>query len=377
MPYAWGSRTAISALTGRAPTSKPEAELWMGAHPVAPSKSLARTATLEALITADPARELGAPTLQAFGPRLPFLLKVLAAEEPLSLQAHPTMAQAQAGFDDEEARGIPLTAPHRNYKDRSHKPELLCALTPFDALSGFRAFRDTLRFFEQLAVPALDRLVDPDSLAKTFGNIMGLRNGPLERDTVSHVVAACARQSPHFVKERALACRLDKLYSGDIGIVSALLLEYVTLQPGDAIYLDAGNMHAYLSGTGVEIMASSDNVLRGGLTPKHVDVPELTKTLDFTAGPAKVLKPHQVDACEYVYSTPAREFRLSRIDVRTSLVRDTFGPEILLTTEGAVQIGDVQAPRGAAVFVPASTGRYTLGGDGVVYRATTNLGDET
>lgn len=371
MPYAWGSRTAISALTGRGPTSRPEAELWMGAHPLAPSRSIARTATLEELIAADPERELGAPTLRAFGPRLPFLMKVLAADQPLSLQAHPTMAQAQAGFADEEARGVPLTAPHRNYKDRSHKPELLCALTPFDALSGFRAFEGTLRFFEQLAVPALDKLVDPDSLAKTFTNIMTAKPA----DVVSHVVAACARPSPHFVKERDLACRLDKLYPGDIGIVTALLLEYVTLQPGDAIYLDAGNMHAYLSGTGVEIMASSDNVLRGGLTPKHVDVPELTKTLDFAAGPARVLKPHEVDACEYVYTTPAREFRLSRIDVRAALIRDTFGPEILLTTEGSVQVGDVHAPRGAAVFVPASTGRYTLGGDGVVYRATTNLGD--
>lgn len=366
MPYAWGSHTAISSLLGR-PAEGPEAELWMGAHPLAPSRSVARTESLDQLITREPERELGARSLQAFGPRLPFLLKVLAAEQPLSLQAHPTMEQAAAGFDDEERRGVPLTAPNRNYKDRSHKPELLCALTTFDALSGFRDFAQTLRLFEQLAVKELDPFIKP-TLSETFTAIM-----TAPKDVVPHVVAACAKASPHFARERALACRLDELYPGDIGIVTALLLEYVTLQPGEAIFLDAGNMHAYLRGTGVEIMASSDNVLRGGLTPKHVDVPELTKTLRFDAPPARVLHPHEVDACESVYVTPAREFRLSRIVVNAALVRETFGPEILLVTEGAVHVGEVEVKRGASVFVPASTGRYALGGDGVVYRATTNL----
>lgn len=370
MPYAWGSRTAIASLTGRDASDGPEAELWMGAHPLAPSKSASRAASLDALIARDPARELGARTLNTFGPRLPFLLKVLAAEHPLSLQAHPTTEQAQAGFDDEERRGIPLTAPNRNYKDRSHKPELLCALTPFHALSGFRDFAKTLELFDLLDVEELTPFVDPTSLATTFRRIM-----TAPKDLVPHVVAACARPSPHFANERALVSRLCELYPGDIGIVVALLLEYVVLQPGEAIFLDAGNMHAYLRGTGVEIMASSDNVLRGGLTPKHVDVAELMKTLRFDAPPPRVLHPREIDACESVYDTPAKEFRLSRIDVTTPLVRDTLGPEILLVTEGAVHVGEVEAKRGSSVFVPASTGRYALGGDGVVYRATTNLGD--
>ena len=368
MPYAWGSRTAISSLQGRGSSDGPEAELWMGAHPLAPSRSIARTGSLDALIASDPERELGARTLNAFGPRLPFLLKVLAAEQPLSLQAHPTMAQAEAGFDDEEKRGIPLTAPNRNYKDRSHKPELLCALTPFHALSGFRDYEKTLQLFEQLGVEQLDPFITP-SLKETFRAIM---NAP--RDVIPHVVAACSRPSPHFANERALACRLSELYPGDIGIITALLLEYVILQPGEAIFLDAGNLHAYLRGTGVEIMASSDNVLRGGLTPKHVDVPELTKTLKFDAPPVRVLHAQELDACESVYATPAKEFRLSRIDVKTPLVRETFGPEILLVTEGSVQVGEIEVKRGSSVFVPASTGRYSLGGDGVAFRATTNLG---
>ncbi len=155
--------------------------------------------------------------------------------------------------------------------------------------------------------------------------------------------------------------------------MSALLLELVHLEAGDAIYLGAGNLHAYLEGTGVEVMASSDNVLRGGLTKKHVDVPELLRVLDFSGGPAKVVRPRAIDAHESVYDTPAREFRLSRLVVKGTLERTAEGPEILLTTEGSVRAGDLVAGRGSSVFVPASTGRYTLSGEGIAYRATTNL----
>lgn len=373
MPYAWGSRTAIASLTGKGAAGGPEAELWMGAHPLAPSHSVGRTMSLDQLIALDPERELGARTLQEFGPHLPFLMKVLAADQPLSLQAHPGAAQAEAGFADEERRGIPRDAPHRNYKDRFHKPELLCALSPFDALSGFRDFGRTLQLFEQLGVKELDPFVDPTSLRETFTQLMSERGQPRGAELVRHVVAACAKPSPHFAKERELALRLEALYPGDIGVVTALLLEHVHLEPGEAIFLDAGNLHAYLQGTAVEIMASSDNVLRGGLTPKHVDVTELTRTLHWDAVPPRVLHAHELDACEAVYATPAKEFRLSRVDVKTALVRETFGPEILLVTEGAVQIGELEVTRGSSVFVPASTGRYTLAGDGIVFRATTNL----
>ena len=384
MPYPWGSRTAIASLTGRAtPSSGPEAELWMGAHPVAPSfiERAGERVSLTDAIARSPVSDLGARVVEELGPRLPFLLKVLAAAEPLSLQAHPTLDQARAGFDDEERRGVPLSASNRNYKDPSHKPELLCALTPFTALSGFRRIEDTLRLFAELDVAELRPMLEPlraspnaSGLASTFRALM-----TMPRESSAHVVdatlAACARKAATaFPRERALAARLAELYPGDIGIVSALLLELMHLEPGEAIYLDAGNLHAYLEGTGIEIMASSDNVLRGGLTKKHVDVPELLRVLDFGAGPARIVKPRAIDAYESIWDTPAREFRLSRIAVHAAPVtRTVTGPEILLVVDGAVHAGDIALTAGASLFVPASTMSYTLLGDGTVFRATTNL----
>lgn len=383
MPYAWGSRTAIASLTGRpSPTPGPEAELWMGAHPVAPS-FLERggvRVSLPDVVARAPREELGETVVRELGPRLPFLLKVLAAAEPLSLQAHPTLEQARAGFADEERRGVPLTAPERSYKDPSHKPELLCALTPFAALSGFRRIDGTLRLFDLLAIRELDAVLGPlraarnaEGLAETFEALMTL---PLASRgaIVDATLAACARPSEEFVGERALARRLAEIYPGDIGIVSALLLELVHLQPGEALYLGAGNLHAYLEGTGVEIMASSDNVLRGGLTKKHVDVAELLRVLDFAAGPAQVLRPRAIDDHEVTWDTPAREFRLSRLTLEgQAVVRGVRGAEILLVTDGTVRVGDATLVKGAAAFVPASTREYAMGGTGTVFRATTNL----
>jgi mannose-6-phosphate isomerase len=407
MPYAWGSRTAIAELTGRPGPTEPEAELWMGAHPVAPSRAGERS--LASLIDADPARALGAASVAAFGPRLPFLLKVLAAAEPLSLQAHPTAEQARAGFDDEERRGVPRDAPFRNYKDGSHKPELLCALTRFEALSGFRRATDTLALFDALGVrelePALAPLrASPDArgLAESFDAVMTMRE---PAPAVEALVAACrarAWETERFSAEQALAVRLAELYPGDVGIVSALFLNLVELAPGEAIYLDAGNLHAYLEGAGVEIMASSDNVLRGGLTKKHVDVPELRRVLDFREGPLPKVTPRALDEHESAYDTPAREFRLSVVRAKGEpVVRDVRGPEILLCTEGSATVrrvcagegageragraaGAGAAPseppielaRGASAFVAAETGRYAIAaisGAATVYRATVNL----
>ncbi len=383
MPYPWGSRTAIASLTGRSsPSSGPEAELWMGAHPVAPSfvERGGTRSSLRDVVARAPVAELGDAVTREFGVELPFLFKVLAAAEPLSLQAHPTLAQARDGWADEERRGIPLSAPHRNYKDPSHKPELLCALTPFRALSGFRDPRGTVRLFAMLDVAELASVVAPlhDSpdaagIEATFRALMTMP-ADLRASVVAATLAACARTSDAFPRERALALRLAELYPGDIGIVSALMLELLELAPGDAIYLDAGNLHAYVEGTGIELMASSDNVLRGGLTKKHVDVEELLSVLDFGAGPARVLRPRAIDEHESTYDTPAREFRLSRITVRGAAVpRSVKGPEILLATEGAVSAGEITMAKGASVFVPASTSSYTLSGHGTLYRATTNL----
>lgn len=398
MPYAWGSHTAIAELMGRsAPSSRPEAELWMGAHPMAPSRLTRGGHAAQALpdvIAETPARELGPEVQAAFGPRLPFLLKVLAAREPLSLQAHPDEATARLGFEDEDRRGIPRDAATRSYKDTSHKPELLCALVPVDALCGFRRASDTLRLFDELAAAELEPVLAPlraspdrDGLALVFRALMTM---PTDEGAalVRAVIAAADRGAPStFTRELEWARRLDALYPGDVGVVSALLLNLVHLEPGEALYLGAGNLHAYLSGVGVEIMASSDNVLRGGLTKKHIDVPELMRVLDFVDGPVMPVRARAVDAHERAWDTPAREFRLSAIDVArgASVERVVRGPEILLCVAGSVAVtprggeAPVVLAQGRAAFVPASTDRYSLAlGDASLagaslYRATVNL----
>lgn len=405
MPYAWGSRTAIAELTGRpSPSSEPEAELWMGAHPMAPSRLSRDGASrgLADIIAESARRELGAEVATTFGPRLPFLLKVLAAAQPLSLQAHPDAEQAKLGFEEEDRRAIPRDAPTRSYKDASHKPELLCALVPVDALCGFRRISDTLGLFDELAVPELEPVLaalrsspDREGLAAVFRALMTMPHAEGAR-LVRATVKACEERIAEsaagpreaaFAREYAWAKKLDALYPGDVGVVSALLLNLVRLEPGEAIYLGAGNLHAYLDGVGVEIMASSDNVLRGGLTKKHVDVPELMRVLDFVDGPVTPVRARAVDAHERVWETPAREFRLSQLQVQTgdSVTREVRGPEILLCTEGtAVVVPEDGSPeitlaRGRSAFVPASTLQYAVRPGKTapervsLYRATVNL----
>ncbi|MFE8599240.1 mannose-6-phosphate isomerase, class I [Archangium violaceum] len=390
-PYAWGSRTAIAELLGQpSPSAACQAELWMGAHPGAPSrvKRPAGGGSLLEVIRASPERELGEQVARRFGAELPFLFKVLAAETPLSLQTHPSLAQAREGYARENALGVPVSASHRNYKDANHKPELICALTPFDALCGFRSADETLALFDSLGVAALEPLLAPlraspdaKGVARMFEALMTLpreSRGPL----VDAVVSACsAREGKggHFAAELHWAPRLGELYPGDPGVIGALMLNLVRLRPGEAIYLSAGNLHAYLRGVGVEIMANSDNVLRGGCTPKHVDVPELLRVLDFRCGPIGLVPAATTDGVESVYPTPTDEFRLSRFQLRpgVSARPERRGPEILLCTEGSARLssgGETLAlPRGASVFVSAAEGAYTLEGEGVVYRATSGL----
>jgi mannose-6-phosphate isomerase len=368
-PYAWGSKELLARLCGRTASESPEAELWMGAHPVAPSRIGNRT--LIELIEANPAATLGRPVLTRYGLKLPYLLKLLAAGQPLSLQAHPSLAQAQEGFEKENAAGVPLTSPHRNYKDPNHKPELLCALTPFRALCGFRKVDESAALFTELGQPSIAAGLKK-GLKPTFESLMHL--GRAEASAlVEAVVAACRAHTGKWGKECANAAELQKLYPGDIGVVSSLLLNSLELKPGEAIYLPAGNLHAYLGGLGVEVMANSDNVLRGGLTPKHVDVPELLRVLDFRAGPVALVQPQPPGDEEQVYATPAPEFRLSRflLDGR-SFQPPRRGAEILVCTEGIVTVGELGLRAGDSVFIPAAEGLYGLSGRGVVYRATVN-----
>jgi mannose-6-phosphate isomerase len=384
--YAWGSHTAIAALLGATtPSPQPEAELWMGAHTRAPSLVLPEREPLSRLIERNPERMLGAASVARFGARLPFLLKVLAAETPLSLQAHPTLAQAQAGFAAEEARGIALDSPERNYKDASHKPELLCALTPFSALCGFRKIEDTLALFRTLSLPHVSFLLDileelptEAGLSQLFSTLLGLsseRRAELARETLDRCTLLAAIDG-RFQHEFSWAVQIGVLYPGDIGIVSALLLNLVQLTPGEAIYLPAGNLHAYLQGVGVEIMANSDNVLRGGLTPKHVDNRELLRVLNFHTGPVNVLR-GEMQGSARVYQTPAAEFELQSFELLPSehpQVTDRRGPEIVLCQQGEVTLlaeGEVRTlSRGQALFVAADEPSYELSGQGRLFRAS-------
>ncbi|MEU9995992.1 mannose-6-phosphate isomerase, class I [Streptomyces sp. NPDC048370] len=371
-PYAWGSTTAIPELLGTPPTGEPQAEMWMGAHPGAPSRT--ERGPLNEVVDADPVRELGAPAVEKFGPRLPFLLKLLAAGAPLSLQVHPDLAQAKAGFAAEEAAGVPIDAPHRNYKDANHKPELICALTPFNGLCGFRDPVEAADAISALGVDSLKPYVDllhahPEEAALREVLTALLTADPAE---MAHTVTEAAAAADRLGGAHAPYAALAHHYPSDPGVIAAMLLNFVQLQPGEALYLGAGVPHAYLDGLGVEIMANSDNVLRCGLTPKHVDVPELLKIVRFEPTDPGVLRPEASPSGEEVYDTPIDEFRLSRF-VRAEGAAPTdvtaTTPQILLAVAGRPKAGEVTLAPGESVFVPAGESTE-LSGTGTVFRAT-------
>ncbi|MCT9084390.1 mannose-6-phosphate isomerase, class I [Streptomyces fulvoviolaceus] len=371
-PYAWGSTTAIPQLLAVEPTGEPQAEMWMGAHPGAPSRT--DRGTLVEVIDADPSRELGEEAVAKFGPRLPFLLKILAAGAPLSLQVHPNLEQAKEGYEDEERRGIPVDVGHRNYKDANHKPELICALTEFDGLCGFRDPARAADLLDGLGVDTLKPYVDLLHAHPEDAALREVLTAVLTADreemahTVAEAAAACARLGGEYAPYADIAHH----YPGDPGVIAAMLLNHVRLQPGEALFLGAGIPHAYLNGLGVEIMANSDNVLRCGLTPKHVDVPELLRIVRFEAADPGVLRPEASPDGEEVYETPIDEFRLSRYVLPEGaavhdLTRAT--PQILLCTAGSVRAGEHELTPGQSVFVAAGE-EAELSGVGTVFRAT-------
>lgn len=319
LPYAWGSATAIPELLGRAPDGGPQAEMWMGAHPKAPSTVVkeAGEIPLPEAIAADPEGMLGPSVRERFGDTLPFLFKILAAAAPLSIQAHPSQDEAQAGFHRETAAGIPLDAPHRNYRDANHKPECIRALTPFWGLCGFRPADEAEALLCTFCGPDFGPLrsgldgEEPEPFRDFFEKLMTLDPAHL-RDTLRRAEAHAAGAASETPEGRWIT-RLATAYPGDPGILSPLFLNLIRLEPGEALFLPAGELHAYLDGLGLEIMANSDNVLRGGLTPKHVDVPELTRRVRFRPRRPPVLRPETVSPIEAVYPTPVAEFRLSEI----------------------------------------------------------------
>jgi len=326
--YDWGSADDIPRLMGIKPDdATPWAELWIGSHSGAPSAAITDSGetSLADLIARDPRRYLGEETARRYG-SLPFLLKLLSAEKPLSIQAHPNLAQAREGFERENRAGLAIDSPERNYKDANHKPEIIAALTPFTGLCGFRGV-DEIRgllasFLESAPVvlregfaPLTQALSgrDPAAALRDFlAGLFGLSQQVREALTgyVLSINEPPQGRSASYNDAIELVRNLARLYPGDPAIIAPIYLNVFRLEPGEAVFLDAGVLHAYIHGFGVELMANSDNVLRGGLTPKHIDVPELMKVLDFKPYKPRVIMP---DASFFNYPAPCGEFSLTRI----------------------------------------------------------------
>lgn len=367
--YAWGSTSLIADLEGRAPSGRPEAEVWFGDHPGDPSET-PDGRTLDRWIAEDGA---GA----GIGGPLPYLLKLLAAASALSIQAHPSKAEAEAGYAREEAAGIPRDAAARTYRDDNHKPELIVAVSDtFRALAGLRDLDETRRLVAELgpgAQPLTERLEAQDaSLAGIIGWLLS-DGADAARDVIAAAVAA---DVPEFAEELALVRRLGEDFPGDPGIVVALLMNLVTLRRGQGLFVPAGVLHAYLEGLGVELMAASDNVLRGGLTPKHIDAAELVAVLDDATGVPPVLEPVDLGGGVRRYDVPVADFSLLALtpgDESASIA--LTGPAIALATSGPVGVtGTASGTRttlapGQATLVTPDERNLSVTGDGEVFVA--------
>ncbi|MCU0594095.1 MAG: mannose-6-phosphate isomerase, class I [Desulfobacterota bacterium] len=384
--YRWGSKTFIPELLGEpSPATRPVAELWIGVHPKGVSRAYWDGAwiSLPELIQRDPENILGKDAARSFQNQLPFLFKILAAAMPLSIQAHPNLTQACQGFAQENSLGIPLADPARNYRDQNHKPEILCALTPFDALKGFRKAPEVLALFERLSLPSLvtplrllrkDRT--PKGLAGFFSTLLTLgANDP--KQVLSELVKGAeslASSDPAFT----WVIRLHQCFPGDVGVFAPLLLNLIHLEPGEALYIDSGELHSYLGGAGVELMANSDNVIRAGLTEKHADLPELLRILRFEEKPGGIIQPQGRNRSEWVYPTPAREFVLSMLSLQEGMLyqaKRRRSLEIMICTRGKAEVKDLDTDevlsvsRGTAFLVPAVVKDIAMQGEATLYKA--------
>jgi mannose-6-phosphate isomerase len=382
--YAWGSQVDLARLQGReVPADLPEAEEWFGAHHSAPS-TLHDGRPLDDAIASAPLEMLGRRALDRFGPRLPFLLKLLAADKPLSLQAHPNSRQAHSGHQREMRIGIDQA--YRNYVDDNHKPELLVALTEFRAMCGFRDPLAAAADIESLGVPELEPLVrtlrDPKAgLRQAVPDLLGLGREECRGIIDAAAKAAAELDAAHIDGSASFAegdasdlVNLARSYPDDPGVLVSLLLNHITLQPGEGVYMPAGNLHAYLKGFGVEIMAASDNVLRGGLTNKRVDVPELLRVLDFRA----ISEPRariEDDGPVRSWPVPIEDFALRRVALTGAPLQiDIDGPRICLSTGGSVTVaddqGEVALSPGRAAFSPGTAGPLVASGEGELFIAS-------
>ncbi len=388
--YPWGSHTLIPDLIGVENTNgEPFAEMWMGVHERGPSKIIldsGREIELAAVLEKQPGDMLGPSADKRFNGQLPFLFKVLAAEQPLSIQAHPNRTQAEEGYAEEERRRIPLDDVARSYRDRNHKPEVICALTPFTAMCGFREPDVIASFYREIDSRIYQEHVAPSEgvenstvwIRTFFQNLMQL--SPDMQHRLSEETARWANAATGGGIEAELILRFRHFFGNDVGVQAPLYLNVVTLQPGEALFQPAGVLHAYVEGMGVELMANSDNVLRGGLTRKHVNVNELLRVLNFAPRPADVL--HGTDVGRYVscYETPIDEFELLKIrtDREDTVFRSSRSSvELGICTAGSFTVRScddstgiaLEVSRGESFFVPYSWGDYTLEGSGMVYLA--------
>lgn len=379
--YAWGSKEYLQKLTGRDEPG-PLAELWMGVHPRGMSMAVEKGVEgefmipLSELIAGDPDALLGEECARDYG-NLPFLFKLLAAGEPLSIQAHPSKAQAEEGFARENEEGIAPDAFNRNYKDDNHKPEIICAITEYWAMKGFRTPAAVEDYFRPWCPDGLrERLFpgsgsDEERLKGFFLSFMNLEED--KKDALLEAALAwCAGQDDDACR---WVVRLQDKYPGDRSILAPLYLNTLCLRPGEALYLPAGELHAYLRGFGVELMANSDNVLRGGLTPKHMDLAELEKTLVFHPSKVDRLKPETQSDGSGIYRTPSREFELVVLECGAgslSLAED-YPVSILVALEGELALSDgdlsLELKPGEACFLPAGACERTLKGPGRAFLA--------
>ncbi|MFZ0531438.1 MAG: mannose-6-phosphate isomerase, class I, partial [Propionicimonas sp.] len=377
--YPWGTTDAIPALLGVPADGRPFAEYWLGAHRLAPS--VLDGSPLDEVLRLRP-DYLGPAPQRAFGTQLSFLMKVLSARHALSVQAHPSREQAEDGFARENAAGIALDAPERTYRDTWPKPEILIAIDEFHTLSGFREPLATAELFDQLGVAGqlssiigpLTARKGPAALAEVFLDVLSLSG---DRARLFELVCAAAMEKQDAPGELGAFARtvieLDEVFPADPGILAALLLNRVVLQPGEALYVPAGVLHAHLRGTGVEVMGNSDNVIRGGLTNKHVDVGELVGVVEFAATEPQIVRPEAVSPGVTHYPTPCPEFDVWRIapDGARTLVPGDGSARVVLVLSGTLELhqgGDtVSLGQGGAAFLPAQRESVIATGDGLAF----------
>ena len=408
--YRWGSEDVIPHFFGLRSVQKPIAEVWFGAHPAAPSPICAQPGaqiakelavcesrlkndrdtedcpagapfSLRDYIAADPQAVLGSYAVSQFGGRLPFLLKLIAPRKPLSLQVHPTAEQALAGYARENDLGIPKDSPYRTYRDRNHKPELVYALSRFEGLVGFRSPRRILGVLEDLDTAVAKKLIRIISRTPGHRGVQAAFNYLLSEETrpgeeqIAELIFACAARDPRISpspRADAIVTRLARYYPEDPGVICSLLLNPVTLDPGEALFIPVGTIHAYLSGFGVEVMANSDNVLRAGLTQKHMDLPELINVADTVAAPPIRIAPEKMSAVQKTFYAPVDDFELSVVQIAPGdgvCGLRGCGPRILLGLEGelgfACSGGRFELRKGQAVFLGTDDGAAEVGGFGI------------